>query len=122
MPSAESGWDVAVATHKKKDDSEEYALTGQRTFAPGQRLSRTYAAPNDPDAVGRERLGRGRGDAQEKGRLRGVRLDRAAHLRPGAEAVAHIRGPERSRCRRPRAAGTWPWRRTRKRTTPRSTP
>jgi len=50
MPSTESGWDVAVASHTKKDGSEEHALTGQRTFAPGQRLPRTYAAPNDPNA------------------------------------------------------------------------
>ncbi len=49
MPSAKSGWDVKRRV-EQEDGEEKIILTTTRQFAPGEKLPRTFAAPDDPDA------------------------------------------------------------------------
>ncbi|MFQ5423687.1 MAG: hypothetical protein ACE5F9_06870 [Phycisphaerae bacterium] len=49
LPSAESGWDVAFEI-EKNGDKEKRVLRSERSFAPGQRLPRSYAGAADPDS------------------------------------------------------------------------
>ena len=47
LPSEQSGWKVSRETQVKEDKKEEIRLTGERTFAPGEELPASYAAPTD---------------------------------------------------------------------------
>lgn len=49
LPSRDSGWNVKRAV-KSEGDEKKHVLTARRTFAPGDALPGTFAAPDDPDA------------------------------------------------------------------------